>query len=128
MLADSSAWIDFLRGTGSPVSQTLKNRLRSSDLFTTDVVRMEVLAGARDAVDEAQLSGLLSLAELVPVEPADWQHAARVHRQCRAGGETVRRPTDCLIAAVAIRRGVSVLHRDRDFDTLARHTALHVWS
>jgi predicted nucleic acid-binding protein len=34
--------------------------------------------------------------------------------------------TDCLIAAVAIRNGVSVLHRDRDFEVIARHTDLKV--
>ncbi len=41
-----------------------------------------------------------------------------VHRE----GETVGALTDCLIAAVAIRSGSSVLHADRDFDVLARHT------
>ncbi len=33
---------------------------------------------------------------------------------------------DCLIAAVAIRNGASVLHRDADFDVLARHTPLRI--
>jgi predicted nucleic acid-binding protein len=31
---------------------------------------------------------------------------------------------DCLVAAVAIRHNIPVLHRDRDFDVLARHTEL----
>ena len=34
--------------------------------------------------------------------------------------------TDCLIAAVAIGAGVAVLHRDDDFDVLARHTELDI--
>ncbi len=33
---------------------------------------------------------------------------------------------DCLVAAIAIRADVPVLHADRDFDTLARHTDLSV--
>ena len=45
---------------------------------------------------------------------------------CRRGGETVRRLIDCLIAATAIRTGVSVLHADTDFDRLARLTSLRV--
>ena len=37
-----------------------------------------------------------------------------------------RRLIDCLIAAVAIGAGVPVLHRDDDFDVLARHTELDI--
>jgi len=38
----------------------------------------------------------------------------------------VRRLIDCLIAAVAIRADVPVLHADTDFDVLARRTALRL--
>jgi predicted nucleic acid-binding protein len=33
---------------------------------------------------------------------------------------------DCLVAAIAIRNGVRVLHNDRDYEVLARHTPLRV--
>lgn len=33
---------------------------------------------------------------------------------------------DCLIAAVALRHGVPVLHHDADFEALARHTPLQI--
>jgi predicted nucleic acid-binding protein len=36
----------------------------------------------------------------------------------------VRKLQDCLIAAVAIRTAAELLHRDGDFETLARHTPL----
>ena len=49
-----------------------------------------------------------------------------LYRTCRRGGETVRTLVDCLIAAVAIREGVPVLHADTGFDALGRHTALVV--
>ena len=32
--------------------------------------------------------------------------------------------TDCLIAAVAIREGAALLHRDEDFEVIARHSSL----
>ena len=38
----------------------------------------------------------------------------------------MRRLIDCLIAAVAIGADVAVLHRDDDFDVLARHTELDI--
>ena len=37
---------------------------------------------------------------------------------------TIRSLTDCLIAAIAIRNDVALLHVDRDFDRLAEHTRL----
>ncbi|MDE2790879.1 MAG: PIN domain-containing protein [Paracoccaceae bacterium] len=48
------------------------------------------------------------------------------YRLCRRRGETVGNLIDCLIAAVAIRVGASVLHFDSEFDVLARHTTLRI--
>jgi predicted nucleic acid-binding protein len=56
----------------------------------------------------------------------DGERAAAIHRACRARGHTVRDIVDCLIAAVAIRNDAVVLHRDRDFDVIARHTELRI--
>ncbi|MDQ3629764.1 MAG: PIN domain-containing protein [Actinomycetota bacterium] len=128
ILADTSAWVEYVRDTGSPTSERLEHHLRADELLTTDVVVMEMLAGARDDAHGARLAALLSLPSSVPVERTDWVDAARLQRRCRERGETVRRLPDCLIAAVAIRADVAVLHRDQDFDTLARHTALRAQS
>jgi hypothetical protein len=56
----------------------------------------------------------------------DYDAAATLYRTCRQRGHTVRKLIDCLIAAVAIRGDVPILHRDTDFDILAQHTALQV--
>lgn len=56
----------------------------------------------------------------------DFEAAAGIFRTCRRRGKSVRRLVDCLIAAVAIRAGLEILHRDRDFDVIARHTGLRV--
>jgi predicted nucleic acid-binding protein len=92
---------------------------------TTDVVVMEVLAGARDDDHRHRLRRLLARCERVPVQGLDdFEAAADLSRACRAGGETVRALTDCLIAVVALRASLPVLHADRDFDVLARQTGL----
>ena len=72
------------------------------------------------------LRRLLARATVLPTDPAHFEEAAALFRRCRREGETARRLIDCLIAAVAIRSGVSVLHRDADFDVLARRTELEV--
>lgn len=123
ILVDTSAWIEFLRDTGSPTCHAV-DRILQADLATCDGVVMEVLAGARDEHHLSQLRGLLARATLLSTTPADYDHAAALYRQCRRNGETVRKLIDCLIAAVAIRADAEILHADADFDVLARHTDL----
>jgi predicted nucleic acid-binding protein len=127
ILIDTSAWVEFLRDTGSPVCDEV-DRLLGSDVACCDAVRMEVLAGARDDAHLRQLRGLLARTTVLPTDPADYESAAALYRSCRRRGETVRRLIDCLIGAVASRHAVAVLHSDADFETLARHTEVQVHS
>jgi hypothetical protein len=127
ILADTSAWIEFLRRTGSDLNVRLRGLLERADLATTDAVLMEVLAGALDNDHRDRLRRLLGRCEFVATEgPADYEVAADIYRRCRRAGQTPRSLTDCLIAAVAVRAGLPLLHADSDFDAIARHTPLAV--
>lgn len=123
IFVDTSAWIEFLRDTGSQVCNTV-DELLGSEIAICDVVSMEVLAGARDERHLGQLRGLLARATLISMVPADYDEAAALYRICRREGETVRKLVDCLISAVAIRIASPLLHCDADFATLTRHTDL----
>lgn len=126
-LADSSAWIEFLRATGSPTHLRMHELVDDGELHVTDVVVMEVLAGARDADHADDLRQLLARFEYAPTDaPWAYHHAAEIDRRCRRAGSTVRKTTDCLIAAVALRENLPVLHRDRDFDVIAELTGLRI--
>ena len=125
IIVDTSAWIEFLRDTGSPVCVAV-DRLLDADLATCDVISMELLAGARDEHHLAQLRGLLGRTTMLATTAADYDHAAALYRTCRRRGETVRKLIDCLIAAVAIRADVELLHADADYTALARHTSLRI--
>jgi predicted nucleic acid-binding protein len=124
-LIDTSAWVEFLRDTGSPVCRRV-DALLDSPIATCDPIRMEVLAGARDERHLSELRGLLARASIVPTEPVDYEEAAALYRVCRRGGETVRRLIDCLIASLAIGADLPILHSDADFEVLARHTPLRI--
>ena len=130
ILADTSAWVEFLRATGSPVHLRVRGLIADQgDLATTEIVMMELLAGAADAERVTRLRRFLGRFELLPVEGlADYEAAADLYRRCRAGGETVRQLTDCLIAVVAVRNGATLLHRDHDFEGIARHAPLRLAS
>jgi predicted nucleic acid-binding protein len=122
-LIDSSAWIEYLRGTGSPAAIEVRRLLHEqlSDVVTTEPIVMELLAGARDDRALTQLETLTNGLRLLRVDATGDHHdAAHVYRAARAGGATVRTLVDCLIAVVAARTGAVLVHRDRDFDALAR--------
>lgn len=128
ILVDTSAWVEYLRGTGSPTAAEVRALLTSdAALATCDVIRMEVLAGARGRVHLADLRALLARCANLPLSAEDYEAAASLYRTCRQGGDTVRKLVDCLIAAAAIRHDVPVLHRNADFDALARHSSLIIY-
>jgi predicted nucleic acid-binding protein len=121
ILADSSAWVEFDRATGSVVDQRIAELIDAGGpLATTEPVVMEVLAGARDDRREAQLRALLLRNALLPFDPvADFDAAARIYRRCRATGVTPRGMVDCMIAAVAWRLDATLLAHDADLDRVA---------
>lgn len=127
-LVDSSAWIEFLRSTGSAVDRWLASALDSeAGLATTDIVVMEVLAGARDDADRDRLRRFLYSLRFLPLDgPVDYENAAELYRFCRRRGETPWQLADCLIATVAIRHDAELLCVDSDFETIARHTPLRL--
>ena len=123
ILIDTSAWIEFLRDTGSPAC-TRVDQLLAGEIGTCDPVRMEVLAGARDGSNLADLRRLLARATTLPTLTRHYDDAASIYRRARAQGLTVRRLNDCLIAAIALDNGASLLHADRDFNVIAQVTGL----
>jgi predicted nucleic acid-binding protein len=126
ILVDSSAWVEFLRGSGTRPAKRVSD-LISGGLATTDAVVMEILAGARDRGEWRRLGGLLTRCEpLVTRAPGDYVKAAELFAECRRQGLTPRSLLGCLIAAVAIRADVAVLHHDTDFDRIARVSALRI--
>ncbi len=126
ILVDTSAWIELLRASSHPAHVTLRHHLqRRSPIATTEPVIMELLAGTRTRREHSRLRARLIVLPRLSVRGlVDFEAAAELYRTCRSRGGTVRKLVDCLIAAVAIRESATVLHNDRDFEVLARHTRL----
>src|SRR5215216_2711734 len=103
ILADTSAWVEYDRATGSAVHQRMLQLIaEEGPLSVTEPVVMEVLAGARSDQRELDLRHLLLRFRLLRFDAAaDFHAAARIYRRCRAVGFTPRGMVDCMIAAVA---------------------------
>lgn len=126
IVVDTSAWVEFLRATGSPTHAELRRLIKDgADLAVTEIVVMEVLAGAGSRGNLQDLRSRLIAFPVLSLEGLEgYETAAEIYRHCRSVGATIRKLTDCLIAVPAIQAGAAVLHNDSDFDLIAQHTAL----
>ncbi|MGI8415369.1 MAG: type II toxin-antitoxin system VapC family toxin [Nakamurella sp.] len=128
ILVDTSAWIEYLRGSADEVVVRIDALLdEGTQLVITEPIVMELLAGATTPRLEQQIGRLVDGLPELPVDARlDYRAAARLHVASRRNGHPIRSLVDCLIAAVAIRREVPVLHRDRDFEFLADVSTLRI--
>lgn len=119
LVADTSAWIEFLRGTGSPADLALRRAIDGDRVVLIEPVMAEILMGARDGNEADRLQRMF---EHFPVEVVsardDFEVAARLYRSCRAIGRTPRGLIDCLVAATTARLAIPLLHHDRDLTVL----------
>ncbi|HEX5495624.1 MAG TPA: PIN domain nuclease [Mycobacteriales bacterium] len=125
-LIDTSAWIEYLRKTGSPAGTLVRDLLQRSELVaTTEPVVMELLAGAAQLDALGRLERTLDSLPLLSVDTVvDYRDAARIYRAARERGRTVRKLPDCLIAAVALRTDAVLVHDDADVDLIAECVGL----
>ena len=130
IIADTSAWVEYDRGTGSATHLALRSLVKTepSELAVTEPVLMEVLAGARTEERSIKLERLLRSFEWIPADPvADFVGAAKLYRACRRAGTTPRSLTDCMIANIALRTGAQILAADRDFADIAKIAPLRLY-
>jgi predicted nucleic acid-binding protein len=128
VLVDTSAWIEYLLGTGSPHHTYVRDAiLVDRALAWTEPILYALIAGARSPQRAAELRALLLRGPMLAVEGLqDWEAGAQLYRSARSKGLTVRSSIDCLITAVALRTGSPVLARDRDFEALAQVSDLRI--
>ena len=122
ILADTSAWVEYDRATGSPVDQRMLELIdhEPEQLGVTPPVIAEVAMCARSNIQERELRRLLGRHPLLDVEAAtDFDGATRIYRMCRRHGVTPHDMVDCLVAAVAIRHDAALLAADADMTAIA---------
>ncbi len=122
-LVDTSVWVDYIKGTDTPVVEFLDTLLLTPmSVGITDLIYMEILQGARSEAGFRKLQRYFSTQQFYRFEEPQMSHeaAALIFFQSRRQGVTVRSAIDCLIAQCALENELILLHHDKDFVRLER--------
>jgi predicted nucleic acid-binding protein len=123
ILVDTSVWIEVFR-TRNPLD--LEAIIDFDDIVTCLPVVQEVLQGFRDESAFLKARQAMFSMPIVenPLTSEVFDYAVDLYRDARSAGISIRSSVDCLIGACAIRNNLQLVHRDRDFDELAKITRL----
>jgi predicted nucleic acid-binding protein len=113
LIVDTSVWIDFFNGVQNRYTDYLAEAIENDKpIFLHSIILMETLQGFRSDKDHAE------------VQDMDAIGASELYRSIKKKRATIRKSLDCLIAYTAIKNGLPLLHRDRVFDIISKHTKL----
>ncbi|MFD9395818.1 PIN domain nuclease [Streptomyces sp. NPDC060000] len=119
-LVDKSAWERFRH---SPVKARLLPLVERGLVATCAVVDLEILYSTRNGADHARVRMLREGFDWLPCTDEIGIRAVQVQGLLAAKGQHRRTSVaDLLIAAVAERHGVTLLHYDADFEGIAEIT------
>jgi predicted nucleic acid-binding protein len=119
VLVDTSVWVDVFKDATGARRDRLAVALDGEPVVLTRFNQLEMLQGCRDEKEWSLLASYLEDQEYLNLSDKAWQEAARTYYDLRRLGYTVHSPIDCCIAQIAIENGVLLLHRDKDFETIA---------
>jgi predicted nucleic acid-binding protein len=127
VLVDTTVWTDFFAGRNEPHVATLQELIENEkDLSLCGVILAEVLQGIRSDTDFIKTKEYIGDLIFLSMKQATFLRSAEIYRSLRKKGITIRKPVDCMIASVAIEYDIRLLHNDRDFDHIARHSKLRI--
>jgi predicted nucleic acid-binding protein len=127
ILVDSSVWIDYFKGTITPLTDKLDSLLATEPVAIGDLILTEVLQGFDNDREFNRARKLLTSLTVVDLcGSAIAIQAAKNFRLLRESGVTIRKTIDTVIATRCIESGYELLHNDRDFDPFVKHLGLRV--
>ena len=119
ILVDTSVWVPVLRDQSGVLVADFRKSLGEGEVVLTRFTQLELLQGARTEREWRLLDEYLSTQDYLECSENTWREAARLYFDLRRQGKTVASPIDCCIAQLALEAGIPLMHRDRDFNTIA---------
>lgn len=131
ILVDTSVLIDYFKGVENKPVKKFHQVLESNIPFgISHLIYMEVLQGSQTDKDFNLLKKYLITQTFYELknDRESYAEAARMYLKLRKKGVTVKSTIDCLIARIAVENELFLLHKDADFDRIAKHFPLKIWT
>jgi len=126
VLIDTSAWIAALRPSGlKEMKEKIEILLSEDCVAVAGIIMLELLSGTRAEKEYQDLSEDLEGLHYIPTDEDVWRCSYRLSRSVKKEGLTIP-ATDLLIASIAITSGCKILHLDKHFDLLAKHSPVQI--
>ena len=120
ILVDTSVWIEVLRDREGNCVKAFRDRVGEEICVLSRFTQMELLQGSKNEREWKKLDEYLATQYYLDATDLTWKEAARIFFELRRHGVTINSPIDCCIAQIALEFGVILLHRDRDFEKVAK--------
>ena len=119
-LVDSSVWISFFHDPEGALGQRFATLVSegASGVMGCPPVRMELMVEQQE-FRRRRIMRIYDGFVSTNIVEDDFDLAAELYRAMRMRGHTIRLQIDCLLAAIAIRQGATLVHNDVDFDRMA---------
>ncbi len=131
LFVDTSVWSLALRRDAPPVLphlQRLTEALQGAEaVYTTGLVLQELLQGFAGPRASTQIIERFRVLPFIVPNRDDHVSAAGLRNRCRRAGIQVG-TIDALFAQLCVHRDLQMLTTDRDFEGVAGHSALALWS
>jgi len=127
-IIDTSVWIDYFNAIINSKTDNAVELIKANEVLILPVILQEVLQGIRKEKLFNSIKETLVSLEFISYHQIEMSiAAASLHRNLKTKGVTIRKPNDCLIAAICIANNIPLLHNDKDFDNIAKYTSLKIY-
>lgn len=131
LFVDTSVWSLAFRRDAPPASKPVRELARALEsgetIVTTGLVLQELLQGFSGPKDRALIMDRFAAMPLLVPDRRDHIDAAGLRNYCRRRGVQIG-TIDALLAQLCIRHSLTMITTDKDFQMIARHSTLKLWS
>lgn len=127
-IVDTSVWVDYFNAVIDERTDSTERFIDHNQILMLPVIIQEVLQGVKNQTLFILIKYVFLSQQYVLYDQMEMAvGAASLYRNLKSKGITIRKPNDCLIAAICIKYNIELLHKDKDFDNIAKHSSLRIY-
>lgn len=120
ILVDTFVWLEFFSAKDSPYAEALDRLLEEERVCTSDLIKAEIIPGARTPKQFHELKGYFDALPLAHEPPSLWAEIMEVQFRLKRRGINGISIPDLMIAVVAKANGKVIFTKDHDFQLIQR--------